>query len=387
MPVAPTPLNLANTVSAPEAASPSIPGESSVGAPEDAFTQRLEEALAASEPVARSGDSERAQASIDSEAAAQVVDPSAILALMPGLPGAAAGTGADAATALANGEPARFAATGADGAGSSAAMSVAGLSAEDSPGTSVAPATGRGPEPAAAAAMAAEAPAARTAAGGARLPTLAGESDTRRGGPHLSTEPLEGFALAESAGPRAGGAQAGALPAAGVASPVLAGQAPAAPVPATTPVATTAIGVPVGRPEWGSAVGERIGWLAGQRVQVAELQLTPAHLGPIEVRISLERDVATLSLAAAHAPVREALQASLPRLAEALAGSGLQLGQASVGTESFLGGGAQERGGGRGSHEASSPPAAPGRAETPMAAMRLQPLAAALARGGIDLFA
>ena len=106
-----------------------------------------------------------------------------------------------------------------------------------------------------------------------------------------------------------------------------------------------------------------------------------------EVRRTLDRDVATIALAAAHAPVRDALQASLPRLVEALAGSGLQLGQASVGAESFLGGHAQDRGAGRGSQESSPSLLSPATTEIPSRAMRMQPLASAMARGGIDLFA
>ena len=112
-----------------------------------------------------------------------------------------------------------------------------------------------------------------------------------------------------------------------------------------------------------------------------------AQIGPVEVRITLDRDVATIALAAAQGPVREALQASLPRLAEALASSGLQLGQASVGSESFLGRGGQERGPGSGAQDAPTLASSLSGPEVPAALLRMQPLGAALARGGIDLFA
>jgi flagellar hook-length control protein FliK len=78
-------------------------------------------------------------------------------------------------------------------------------------------------------------------------------------------------------------------------------------------------------------------WLVGQRVQSADIQINPPQLGPVEVRITIKDDQASLFFTSQHAAVREAIQAALPRLNEMLAQGGLSLGQTSVGAESFAG--------------------------------------------------
>jgi flagellar hook-length control protein FliK len=101
--------------------------------------------------------------------------------------------------------------------------------------------------------------------------------------------------------------------------------------------ATTHVATPLGRPEWAGALSDKVTWLVGQRVQVADIQITPPQLGPVEVRISIQNDQASIAFVSGHAVVRDALQAALPRLGELFAQSGLSLGQTSVGAESFQG--------------------------------------------------
>jgi flagellar hook-length control protein FliK len=103
------------------------------------------------------------------------------------------------------------------------------------------------------------------------------------------------------------------------------------------PAALAQVATPFGRPEWADAMGERVTWLVGQRIQSADIQITPPQLGPVEVRISIQDDQASLFFSSSHAVVRDAIQAALPRLNEMLAQSGLTLGQTSVGAESFAG--------------------------------------------------
>jgi flagellar hook-length control protein FliK len=141
----------------------------------------------------------------------------------------------------------------------------------------------------------------------------------------------------------AGQPQPQAQPAAG-AVPEFAGALPsAAPGPAgpaagaEVRVASTQVATPFGRPEWPHAMNERVTWLVGQRMQSADIQLNPAQLGPVEVRITVRNDEATLLFNAHSGAVREAIQAALPRLGEMLAQGGLSLGQVSVGAESFAG--------------------------------------------------
>ncbi|MBC7781773.1 MAG: flagellar hook-length control protein FliK, partial [Proteobacteria bacterium] len=113
--------------------------------------------------------------------------------------------------------------------------------------------------------------------------------------------------------------------------------APSTSSPAETRAVNTQVTVPFARAEWGEALGERVTWLVGQRLQVADIQVNPPQLGPIELRISIQNDQASLFFSSSHAAVREAIQAALPRLGDLLAQSGLALGHTSVGAESFSG--------------------------------------------------
>ena len=92
-----------------------------------------------------------------------------------------------------------------------------------------------------------------------------------------------------------------------------------------------AVDVPVGRPGWDQAVGQRVVWLVNQHEQAAEIQLNPKELGPVEVRIRMEGDQVHLSLGALHGTTREALEQALPRLREMFAEAGLSLASADVG--------------------------------------------------------
>lgn len=93
---------------------------------------------------------------------------------------------------------------------------------------------------------------------------------------------------------------------------------------------TRTISVPVHHPRWAEAVSSQIRWFAEQGVQGATLRLTPEHLGPVEVRLSLAENQVTVNFTAASAETRTALEQSLPRLREMLAGAGLSLGEAQV---------------------------------------------------------
>ena len=115
-------------------------------------------------------------------------------------------------------------------------------------------------------------------------------------------------------------------------------------LPASAPVessrvATSVVHVeqPVGTSAWRDAVGHQVTWMVEQQVSRAELRLHPAHLGPIEVSVTVNNDEVSVSFQASHPATREALESSLPRLRELLGDSGLSLGQASV-SQQFAGG-------------------------------------------------
>ena len=85
------------------------------------------------------------------------------------------------------------------------------------------------------------------------------------------------------------------------------------------------IHTPMGEKGWDQAVGERMLWMVGRQIQGAEVRITPPQLGPIDIRISIQNDQANVTFAAQHGVVREALEASIPRLREMLSENNLQL--------------------------------------------------------------
>lgn len=90
------------------------------------------------------------------------------------------------------------------------------------------------------------------------------------------------------------------------------------------------INTPVRDAAWGDKLGERVLMLSGNQLKTAEIKLTPADLGPLRVRVSIEDGAAHVQFHATHAVTREAIEQALPRLREMLAESGLSLGQTDV---------------------------------------------------------
>lgn len=95
------------------------------------------------------------------------------------------------------------------------------------------------------------------------------------------------------------------------------------------------VDLPMGQPKWGGEFAQKIVWLTSQQNQVAEIHLNPAHLGPVEVTLSIMQDQATAQFSSPHLAVREAIEAALPRLRDMMAENGIQLGNVMVGAESF----------------------------------------------------
>ncbi|HNP26172.1 MAG TPA: flagellar hook-length control protein FliK [Nitrosomonas sp.] len=94
----------------------------------------------------------------------------------------------------------------------------------------------------------------------------------------------------------------------------------------------------IGQPKWNGDFAQKVVWLVNQQNQVAELRLNPAHLGPVEIMLSLTSEngtQATAQFVSPHLAVREAIEAALPKLRELMAENGIQLGDVMVGAESF----------------------------------------------------
>lgn len=103
------------------------------------------------------------------------------------------------------------------------------------------------------------------------------------------------------------------------------------------PAAATAhpgnLNTPVQDPRWPQEFGEKIVWMARNDQQQAQLSLNPAHLGPLQITLSLDSDQASANFTAATPEVRQAIEDALPRLREMLASAGISLGQTQVGTQ------------------------------------------------------
>jgi len=82
---------------------------------------------------------------------------------------------------------------------------------------------------------------------------------------------------------------------------------------------------PLTHPGWGKELGEQIVWMNNKAMPAAEIRLNPAHLGPISVRIDVNQDQATILFTAQHAEVKEAIEASIPKLREMLGTQQLNL--------------------------------------------------------------
>ncbi len=95
----------------------------------------------------------------------------------------------------------------------------------------------------------------------------------------------------------------------------------------------TSIPAHVNDPRWSQQLGDRVLWMARGEVQTAQISITPAQLGPIQISISLQGDQMTAQFVSAHQEVRQVLEDSLPRLREMLSGAGINLGQANVGAQ------------------------------------------------------
>ena len=103
----------------------------------------------------------------------------------------------------------------------------------------------------------------------------------------------------------------------------------AAPTPQNTPSITAHLH----DNKWSQQLSDRVLWLARGDVQNAQINITPAHLGPIQISLSLNGEQMTAHFVSANQEVRQALEDALPRLREMLAGAGINLGQANVGSQ------------------------------------------------------
>ncbi|WP_027788885.1 flagellar hook-length control protein FliK [Burkholderia cepacia] len=144
----------------------------------------------------------------------------------------------------------------------------------------------------------------------------------------------------------------------------------------------------VGTPDWTDALSQKGVFLSNAHQQSAELTLNPPDLGPLQVVLRVADNHAHALFVSQHAQVRDAVEAALPKLREAMESGGLGLGSATVSDggfasqqqnpqSSFAGGQSSRRGSGGSSA-----------VDAPVDAAQSAPVAASVSRAGlVDTFA
>lgn len=107
------------------------------------------------------------------------------------------------------------------------------------------------------------------------------------------------------------------------------------PVVEAKPAMPTHVAEPVGSSRWGDAVAQRVSMMLQDKHQQIDMQLNPPHLGPMEVRLTMSGEQASVVFSSQHASVREALAAATPRLTMLLADQGIQLSNVQVASDSL----------------------------------------------------
>ncbi|WP_339513052.1 flagellar hook-length control protein FliK [Pseudomonas sp. RL_15y_Pfl2_60] len=92
------------------------------------------------------------------------------------------------------------------------------------------------------------------------------------------------------------------------------------------------VGTPIAMQQggWTEAVVDRVMYLSSQNLKSAEIQLDPAELGRLEVRIHMNHDQTQVSFASANAAVRDSLEGQMHRLREMFTQQGINLQDVSV---------------------------------------------------------
>lgn len=76
---------------------------------------------------------------------------------------------------------------------------------------------------------------------------------------------------------------------------------------------------------WSEAVVDKVMWLSSQNLKSAEIQLDPAELGRMEIRIDMNKDQTQVTFLSPHAGVRDALEGQMHRLRDMFAQQGMSM--------------------------------------------------------------
>lgn len=87
----------------------------------------------------------------------------------------------------------------------------------------------------------------------------------------------------------------------------------------------TSIDLPVSHAEWGDKVAGKLTWLTARNMSVAEIHLTPPDMGPMEVKVQVQQEQASITVHSANPVVREQLELHSHRLRDMLNEQGFAL--------------------------------------------------------------
>ena len=93
---------------------------------------------------------------------------------------------------------------------------------------------------------------------------------------------------------------------------------------------STTLTTPVNSQQWSEEVSQKIVWFTGRNIQAAEMHLNPADLGPIDVKIHVQNDVASVTFNVNNASVRDLLESNVVRLREMIEANGVNVGEVNI---------------------------------------------------------
>jgi len=149
-------------------------------------------------------------------------------------------------------------------------------------------------------------------------------------------------------------------------------------------IANSPLGASVNGQGWNQAMGERVVFMARNGIQSANVRLHPQNLGPLDIRVSVQNEQASVTFNVQNASTREAVEQALPRLRELFEQQGMDLVDVDVSDQQqqFAEGGEHGTGGdgqpGHAGSQAEEGDDGPAISLTP---------AEVAARGGVDYYA
>ncbi|WP_240308009.1 flagellar hook-length control protein FliK [Thiohalospira halophila] len=149
-------------------------------------------------------------------------------------------------------------------------------------------------------------------------------------------------------------------------------------------IANSPLGASVNGQGWNQAVGERVVFMARNGIQRADVRLHPQNLGPLDIRVSVQNEQASVTFNVQNATTRDAVEQALPRLRELFEQQGMDLVDVDVSDQQQQ---FAEEGDGRpgsGEHPGHGEVAANEEADGTVVSMTPDEVAA---RGGVDYYA